>query len=88
MIAQYFTVGDTTPVLLIGPVDADYDVRISGVSNLWFGASNTITASPGGDGFHDVTTGADLLIKLKIGDSLYAITGGGNVQTSVFAQPC
>lgn len=83
-----FVFVSTTPVLLVGPVDADYTVLVQVPSGpVSFGASASITSAIGG-GAYQVGDTAEHVLKLKPGDSLYAVAPSASHEVTFFAQPC
>jgi hypothetical protein len=82
-----------TPVLLFGPVDADYDVTLTGSPNQQIAVGPTsgialgngggaflFTDNVGNDDLHNTTQ-----LRMKVGDSLYAVGSSGAI--SYYATP-
>lgn len=80
MIVKYVS-GDNTAHLLLGPVDADYEVLVNSTQNVYVGPDDAVANQ---DGF---LVNAPTTLTLKPGDSLYAYVASG-YSVSIFAQPC
>ena len=89
MIVNTFNL-TTTPSLLLGPVDADYEVTLNvfGYSDVYIGASSGISVGAGNGAFSLPNTSNLLVFKLKVGDSLYGLVASGGANVGMFAQPC
>jgi hypothetical protein len=75
----------STPALLIGPVDADYEVLITHNAGGVLFVSSDDTASSGC--VFQFGTATIVPLKLKVGDSLYGAASEAD-SYGVFAQPC